>query len=135
MRIHSLLLAAFLVAQAARAADRADLPAVAITLADQGKTVALKPGQSLQIILDANRTTGFSWSVDKIDPALLTLVGQPVYATAEIKPGLVGTGGTESWHLIAVAPGEQKLRFVYRRSFEPSVPPARDISFTVRINP
>ena len=135
MRIHSLLPAVLFVALAARAADPADLPAVAITIADQGKTVALKPGQSLQIILDANRTTGFSWSVDKIDAALLTLVGQPVYATSDIRPGMVGAGGTETWHLVAVAPGEQKLQFVYRRSFEPSVPPARDFSFTVRINP
>jgi inhibitor of cysteine peptidase len=117
----------------ARAVVATDPPApVVVTIADEGKTIELKPGQALQIVLDANRTTGFSWSVEKIDTALLSLVGQPVYTT-DAKPGVVGVGGTETWNLLAVGAGEQALKFVYRRSFEPNVSPARVFSFNVRI--
>ena len=135
MRIFLLLLAGLVAARGAPAADPPSLPVVLVTIADQGKTIELKPRQSLHVVLDSNRTTGYSWTVEKVDAALLTLIGQPVYATAESKPGLVGVGGTETWHLIAVSPGDQMLQFSYRRPFEPTVPPARSFSFTVRIKP
>jgi inhibitor of cysteine peptidase len=133
MRILPLLLAATLLARDGHAAEPAPLPPVLVTIADQGKTIELKPGQTMQVVLDANRTTGFSWTVEKVDAALLTLVGQPVYAIAEPKPGMVGVGGTETWHLLAVAPGEQRIQFFYRRPFEPDVPPARTFALIVRI--
>ncbi len=105
MRILPLLLAGLFVAAASRAEDPASLPSLRSPSRTRGKTIELKPGQALHVVLDANRTTGYSWSVEKIDAALSLWWGQPVYSTAEAKPGLMGVGGSETWHLLAVAAG------------------------------
>ena len=102
MRVLPFLLAANLLATACRAAD---LPVVGVTIADQDKTIVLKPGQALQVTLDANRTTGYSWALETIDAGVLTLVGQPVYSSTEAKPGLVGVGGTETVEFSRGRPG------------------------------
>ncbi len=132
MRILPLLLAGCFVSLNARAADPASLPAVSVTIADQGKTIELKPGQTLLVTLDSNRSTGFSWSVESMDGKLLSQSGEPVYLPAS-KHEMVGGKGTETWQFVAVAPGEQLLKFLYRRPFEPNISPARAFAFTVRI--
>ena len=134
MRAPMVLLAGLLVMQTAYATEPST-PVVKVTMANDGKTVALKTGQPMEVVLESNRTTGFSWSVGKFDTAILTLVGQAVYAVSEAKPGMTGVGGTETWHFVAAAPGEQPLKFVYRRPFEANARPARTFTFTVRILP
>jgi predicted secreted protein len=127
-----MLLAGILAALDARAADPAELPVVTVTMVDQGKTVELKPGQKLQVILDSNRSTGFSWSIESVDAKLLSQISDPVYLPAS-KREMVGGKGTESWLFLAIAPGDQPIRFLYRRPFEPNNPPARTLAFIVRI--
>jgi inhibitor of cysteine peptidase len=133
MRLSSLLFAGFLCAVHCLAAEPASLPTIVVTGADDGRTIELKPGQSLRVVLESNRTTGFSWTFDRVDAAVLTVLGESVYTAADAKPGMVGVGGTETWRLLAAAPGEQRIQFYYRRPFEPSVPPARTFALTVRV--
>jgi inhibitor of cysteine peptidase len=132
MRVLPILLVGICVALDARAAEPAEPPIVTVTIVDQGKIVELKPGQKLQVTLDSNRTTGFSWSLESIDAKILQQAGEPVYLP-ESKHEVVGGKGTESWLFTAIAPGEQPMRFLYRRPFEPNISPARTFAFTVRI--
>ncbi len=132
MRVLPFLLVGVFVAFDARAAEPAEPPVVTVTMADEGKTIDLKPGQKLQVTLDSNRSTGFSWSLESIDAKILQQAGEPVYLP-ESKHEVVGGKGTESWLFTAITPGDQPMRFLYRRPFEPNISPARTFAFTVRI--
>lgn len=134
MRVLPFLVAGILVTLEARAADPVEAPVVSVTMADQGKTIEMKPRQKLQVVLDSNRSTEFSWSVESMDEKLLKQISEPVYLP-ESKHEMVGGKGTEAWLFSAIAPGDQLLRFLYRRPFEPNVSPARTFEFTVRIKP
>jgi inhibitor of cysteine peptidase len=135
MRIPSLLFAGFLCAVHCLAAEPAPRPTIVATSADNGRTIELNPGQTLRVVLESNRTTGFSWTLARVDAAVLTVLGESVYTAAETKPGMVGVGSTETWQIRAAAPGEQRLQFFYRRPFEPNVAPARTFALTVRVQP
>jgi len=135
MRFLPFLFAGLSLAVGGLAAEPNSLPTVVVTSADDSRTIELKPGQALHVVLDSNRTTGFSWGLNPIDAAVLTLLGEPDYSVGQKKPGQVGVGGTETWHLLAVAAGEQTLQFSSRRPFEPNVAPARRFTFKARVQP
>jgi inhibitor of cysteine peptidase len=82
------------------------------------------------VVLGANRTTGYAWTLGAFEPGTLTSLGSPVYAQ---EPAMPGAGGTEIFFFLAARIGRQELSFQYRRAFEPSVPPVKTVSFTVSV--
>lgn len=95
---------------------------------DSGQSVELRTGDQLEIILDGNPTTGYTWEQTKGNGTIVKLAGEPTY-TSESNP--VGAGGTYVFRYAAVAPGETTLTLIYHRSFEPDVPPLK--TFTAPI--
>jgi predicted secreted protein len=93
-------------------------PAI-ITLDDtsDGKTIDLARGQTLVLMLTANPTTGFDWTVVKAPAAL----GEPVmgYIPGGDAPGSPGKRRI-SFKVVTALPatGEQPLELAYKRSFE-----------------
>lgn len=84
----------------------------------------------LTIDLEANPTTGYEWTytVVKGDPASVT----DKYVADKVPAGVVGSGGTEIFTVIAEEDGEYSIRFDYLRSFEDdSVIKTVTVSFTV----
>lgn len=76
----------------------------------------LKIGQTTQISLKENPTTGYSWNVTVTDGLVIiddTFVGPD-------NKRLVGAGGTHIWTLKATGVGNQSFSGVYRRSWEPA---------------
>jgi inhibitor of cysteine peptidase len=104
-----------------------------LTDEDNGKRVTLKPGDVLTLTLESNPTTGYSWQVVKIDNAILVQDGDPEYKQSSGSAGLVGAGGTETFHFKAVGTGAAALELGYMRPWE-SVPPIETFSLTVQIN-
>ena len=108
---------------------------VKLTEADNGKTVTVKVGDTIEVVLAGNPTTGYSWSTtlsDK-DAAVLQQQGDPVYAQQSTDPTLVGGGGTFTFTFKAVAPGQVALKFGYARPFETGVAPIQTYSVTVNV--
>lgn len=99
----------------------------ALTLDSDGDRVSLTPGDEIQVTLEGNATTGFSWELVEFDPGVIAPVGEPTYEADE--SDLAGAGGRWTWTLRAVAAGESPVRFVYHRSWEDE-PPASSFSFT-----
>jgi inhibitor of cysteine peptidase len=135
MRLLLLALLAVAPSFVTSAAEAAWPAAVVVTAADQGRPIELKPGQALRVGLESNRTTGYAWSLGQIDAAVIALLGKPVYTRSAAAARMVGAGGTETWRFRAAATGERQLQFLYRRPFEPNAPPARTVSFMVRVRP
>jgi inhibitor of cysteine peptidase len=95
---------------------------------DAGSTVNLRAGDTMEVVLEGNPTTGFSWETAALDASVLKQLGEP-----EFKPdtSLIGAGGKFTFRFEAVAPGQTLLQLVYHRPWETNVPPEKTFEMTV----
>lgn len=81
---------------------------------NNGSTVELETGDTFQIKLNENPTTGYQWTVE-------TTGGLEIMSdnyTSSAGPGLVGAGGIHEWDIKATASGTQQVTAVYSRPWE-----------------
>jgi inhibitor of cysteine peptidase len=104
-----------------------------VRLADQdsGRAVELRSGDRLELVLEANPTTGYTWQVDSVNSAIIRQAGEPVYTSEGAMPG---SGGKLTLTFEAGAAGRTLLRLAYARPFEKDRPPIKtfDVTVTVR---
>ena len=101
---------------------------------DDGKTFTVKVGDTIQVVIPGNPTTGYEWTAvlaDK-DAALIQQLGEPQYAADNADDNLVGSGGVFTLTFKAVAKGQATLKLAYARSFE-SVQPVQTFTATVNV--
>jgi len=101
-----------------------------ITDEDNGKQITVQSGDVITVTLVSNPTTGYSWQVMEIDNAILVQDGDPEYKQSPGAEGLVGAGGTETFHFKAIGSGQTSLGLGYLRPWE-SVPPIE--TFTIQV--
>jgi len=99
---------------------------------DARSTVEIVCGERLQVVLNANPTTGYQWAVEAVDPNVLKTVGEGFYPPDS---RLVGAGGKAEWSFDALSPGRTTLKLIYRRPFEKDVPPVKTFERTVVVKP
>jgi len=104
---------------------------VAVTDSDNGKDVELNQGDTLEVTLAGNPTTGYIWEQVDPDTAVLRQAGQ-----TEFKPdsSAIGSPGQFYLRFDAAGPGKTTLQMQYSRSFEPDTPPAQTFSLSVTVN-
>jgi predicted secreted protein len=107
-----------------------ELPAVTLVESDSGRTVEVEHDQRVFVVLGANRTTGYAWTLEPPDPGPLASLGAPLYAPTG---DLAGSGGTEIWFFAANRSGRQELHFHYARTFERAALAAKTVSFTLEV--
>ena len=114
-------------------ADRGSEETVALDAEDNGNQVELSAGQVLEVTLESNPTTGYSWEVTEVDEAVLTQVGESEFQEAP-KEGeeMVGVGGTETFRFSSAA-GKTTLTLVYHRPWEKDVDPLETFSVDVMV--
>ena len=77
-----------------------------VTAADAGKSIEVKTGQALNIVLEGNPTTGYIWQVAKIDNAVLKQNGDYEFKADSNLTGAGGIpAGTQSAERFARGPG------------------------------
>lgn len=124
---------ALVLAACSPAADRSTLTAPAETtgVGDPAAYV-VAPGESFEIRLAANPTTGFAWELGApLDGDVVRSVAT-TYAPKE--GGAVGAGGISRWTFEGVGPGRTSIVLVYRRPWEPEVAPARVAVYSVVVD-
>ena len=99
-----------------------------------GKTVTAQVGQQVLIKLRGNPTTGYQWSVAKIEGEAVEAVGEPKYEIDKGAEGRLGAGGTYTFTFKAVKAGQAALRLRYARVWEKKKPPAETFALTVEVN-
>jgi inhibitor of cysteine peptidase len=128
-------LAALSAGGAAFGGKEKDAKGKAVTVTVKGKEkagkVRLARGETLEVRLPSNRTTGFSWQLARYDKEKLKSQGKPEYERPK-KP-LPGAGGVEVFRFTAEAAGKSELELVYKRPFEKDKPPARTYKLAVEI--
>lgn len=101
---------------------------------DNGRTVKLAAGESLEIALAENPTTGYRWQRAK---QAAGDVGSPCpFAKDDFEPdraGMPGAGGTHRWQFHAVEPGVCEIELEYRRSWEKDKLPERTFRIHVEV--
>jgi inhibitor of cysteine peptidase len=101
-----------------------------VTDADKGSTVHLKAGDTLEVRLKANPSTGYQWQVHAKSTPLLKLVHQSHIASQE--PG-VGRPGLQVFDFEAQEKGQGGLLLHYVRPWEKSAQDARRFEMQVVI--
>ncbi len=104
---------------------------LAVTEADAGKTLKLGDNTAVAISLAGNPTTGYSWSVTKMEGTALEQAGDIQYVRTPVRAGIVGSGGTFIAKFRAVKAGESTITLGYARSWENGVPPAKTFTVTL----
>ena len=83
--------------------------------ADDGRVIRLAPGESIDVLLPENATTGFRWSLDRTVEPVLHLTSE----AAVPAPGAgVGAGGARRFRFGASQIGEAEVRLELSRAWE-----------------
>ena len=122
----SLLASAGSLGAQTRVQVRADRDSVTVQLSPRSEVlrfndraaVPLRVGDTLDIALASNPTTGYSWSVADSGEVALRALGKGYRPDATSVPPPSGSGGVQTWLYVASARGAQVLRFVYARDGE-----------------
>jgi len=114
----------------ATATERIGGTMVELTEEDNGSIVTVIVGDIIQIQLEGNPTTGYSWGTENLDTNLLEMIGEPAF---EANSKLKGSGGIYTFTFNALAPGVIQLRLKYFRSFEENVPPVQTFEVSLDI--
>lgn len=99
---------------------------VIVTQADDGRTLNLRRGEQLRVVLSDTAGTGYSWEIESVDRRRLRPEGQRTWQDPGPPPppgfngpvGLVGGPLQVSFLFRAVAPGETELLLRHWRPWE-----------------
>jgi inhibitor of cysteine peptidase len=105
---------------------------VTVVSGQTGGPVSLKVGAVLEVRLEANHTTGYSWIAAPAANPVLMRQGAAKYEE-HASGGKAGVGGVEIWRFKAVKAGKQGLSFEYRRPWEKNTPPAKVVTYSVMV--
>jgi predicted secreted protein len=107
-------------------------PGITVVSGQTGGQVSLKVGAVLEVRLEANHTTGYSWIAAPVANPVLMRQGAAKYEE-HASGGKAGLGGVEVWRFKAEKAGRQGLQFEYRRPWEKSAPPAKIVTYSVSV--
>jgi inhibitor of cysteine peptidase len=100
-----------------------------LTAADNGKTVEVRAGDQLTIVLEGNPSTGYTWEAKDLDANMFQQVGETEFKSSN--PGLTGAGGTLTLTFKALKTGTSMLTLVYHRPWEATAEPQSTFEITV----
>ena len=84
----------------------------------------------MEIMLQGNPTTGYTWTVASVDEKVLMQMGE---ATFKADRKARGSGGTITMRFEAVRVGKTCLRLIYHRPFEKNNPPIKTFEVDVKV--
>jgi len=87
-------------------------------------------GDTLEVVLKGNPTTGYIWEVDYVDSAILRQVGKTEFK-ADRKAR--GSGGKIIMRFEALTRGQTLLKLIYHRPFEKDIQPIRTFEAAVAV--
>jgi inhibitor of cysteine peptidase len=100
-----------------------------LSAADNGKTVEVRAGNQITIVLEGNPSTGYTWEAKDLDTSMFQQVGETEFRSDN--PGLVGAGGTLTLTFKVLKTGTSTLTLVYHQPWETNVEPQNTFVVTV----
>ena len=102
-----------------------------LTEADHGRAVRAKKGEAIQIVLEGNPTTGFTWIVDDLDTKVVAATTTPTYVPSS---SALGAGGKFTLNFVALARGQTNMRVIYIRPSERGLQPAKTFAIMITVD-
>jgi len=93
--------------------DKPGTGLVRVTEANAGQSVKLDAGDTLEVTLTSNVTTGYHWEVIAVASGILQQAGPPVYVSDPNPEQRMGSGGKTTFDFKALTPGEADLKLNY----------------------
>jgi inhibitor of cysteine peptidase len=87
---------------------------ITVTENNSGGQLSAQVGDTIEIHLAENATTGYRWELDDLDPRLF----ESEDATSDYRSGAVGSGGAALFRIKVVAAGSATLRLKCWRRWE-----------------
>lgn len=110
-----------------------DKPIVIVaTRETDGQLITLRKGDKLQVRLEENATTGYSWTVLNQNPLVCRQLSDEFMGPNST---LVGAPGIRVMTFEAIAPGDGVLLFNYLRPWEKDRQPAAKVTLPIRVSP
>lgn len=81
------------------------------TVQDAGRTISAQSGERFDLVLDSNPSTGYRWKLAQTPDGEIVRLFRNDY-TAQ-SPGLIGSGGHETWTFRAISPGSTIIQMQY----------------------
>ncbi len=106
---------------------------VTITAKDSNARVKLARGDTLQVRLEAQPSTGYLWVAAKEDLKFLKQDGKPTFERGDKDKKLIGGKVAEVLRFQAEAAGAGELELHYRRPFEKGKPAAKTFKIHVTV--
>lgn len=97
-----------------------------------GCTVSMENGEEFELQLKENPTTGYIWTVDKLESSMLS-VSKVDYKADNSQ--LLGSGGVRTIRIKTLNPGQTKIRLLMVRPWEKGVVPAKVFELDLKIKP
>ena len=97
---------------------------------DSSQPITAKVGETFEIVLNSNPTTGYRWNlVKELDTGTIQLVKQDYIAQ---QPILIGSGGVDVWTFHALKTGNAIIEFGH---YPPgnTTEPAETVIFTINV--
>lgn len=107
-------------------------PALTLSSQDAGRSVDVKLGDTISIMLEANPSTGYTWELAPDVSTTLRMSGQPTYTANG--PVIPGSSGQMNFRFSAVTPGKTTLKLIYHRPWEKNVAPIQVFDLNVNVN-
>jgi len=107
-----------------------DSTPVVLDVSDSGSEITVAVGDTFEVQLESNPTTGYGWVVAE-QPEGVTVRSSDYQAP---DTSLVGAGGIEVFVFEATAAGSGTLRLDYVRSFDDPLVPADTVEYDLTIN-
>jgi inhibitor of cysteine peptidase len=107
----------------------ASMSEITLSNADNGKTLTLKPGQTLTLQLTENPTTGYRWSIAPFNDQLLKLTDDRFDLP---NSSAMGSGGKRVFTFQATRSGQINLNLNQKREWEDSAVESFNLTIEVR---
>jgi inhibitor of cysteine peptidase len=105
--------------------------AATLTEADNGRTVDVQVGDALLLRLPENATTGYRWSFDGLDTAIVSAHEGEYARSSEA----VGSGGEVTWTLTALVAGTTTVRLKLWREWQGDSSIKKRFAVTLSVGP
>ena len=99
-------------------------------ITDSSQSIIVKAGQTFDIVLSSNPTTGYRWNlIGELDANVVQLVGQDYISQ---QPVLVGSGGVDVWTFRAINPEHTTIVLGY---YPPGneTEPDKTVTFSIQV--
>jgi inhibitor of cysteine peptidase len=82
---------------------------------DAGRAQAAAPGDTVVVALDETPTSGYRWTVDAFEPAVLAAAGDEYIPSSSA----LGGGGVHRFRFEVVGASSSRIRLILRRPWDP----------------